>query len=177
MALSRSTWGVVGGSFTRNVRIAFGHGCDCTGCVRCQCCCHCHSDSGIGACAALHIDVLPVRADHGAAPGAEPTLTSLINLAITPQNLRLGAVRRCSQFLSVSRLTPSCAASVFWVRACLTRCDRRLWESSFRFPARGCESPLMALITRWQKGFRTDPFRQPVYWQRREDTGSHDTID
>jgi len=29
VALSRLTRGAVGGSFTRNIRIAFGHGCDC----------------------------------------------------------------------------------------------------------------------------------------------------
>ena len=91
--------------------------------------------------------------------GAEPYHMSLIKRAITGQNLRLGAVRPCSQFLTVSRLILNCAASVFLVRACLTQCARRPSESNFRFLPRGCESPLMALITRWQKGFETDPFR------------------
>ena len=76
------------------------------------------------------------------------------------QNRRLGLVRARSQFLIVATLVPSWAAKVFWVRRDRKRYSFRDLESKGPFLARGCESPLTALITRWQKGCKKDPFRQ-----------------
>jgi hypothetical protein len=76
------------------------------------------------------------------------------------QNRRFGCVQPCSQFLRVPRLTPSFAANVIVEKP----------DSSLHFISdfakdwvlfwQGGESTLMALITRWQKGFRNHPFRQ-----------------
>jgi len=47
--------------------------------------------------------------------------------------------------------------------------DNRAWYSDsprvLSFELKGGESTLMALITRWQKGCRNDPFRQFDFWE------------
>jgi hypothetical protein len=73
------------------------------------------------------------------------------------QNRRFGIVLPRSQFLSVPKLTPSLSASPVLVILL-----RKQWavSRSCSFFKGGCESTLMAFITRWQKGFKRDPFRQ-----------------
>jgi hypothetical protein len=74
----------------------------------------------------------------------------------------MGVVLPLSQFWRVLRLTPSCAAIVFWASPALVRCSAISCESSERFIAKGGESCLTALIINWQKGRTNHPFRQQL---------------
>jgi hypothetical protein len=73
------------------------------------------------------------------------------------QNRRFGIVLPRSQFLSVPKLTPSRLASPVLVILL-----RKQWAASISCSLfkGGCESTLVAFITRWQNGFKRDPFRQ-----------------
>jgi hypothetical protein len=79
---------------------------------------------------------------------------------IFDQNRLLGLVRQHSQFLSVPKLTPSFAAKFSWARLIFMRYFVSNCPSDWGLFLQGGESTLMALITRWQKGFKNDPFRQ-----------------
>ena len=77
---------------------------------------------------------------------------------ICSQNTLFGIVRPRSQFVSVPKLTPSCAAKPSWVSVDLRRYSDSISASWCLF-LQGGESHLTALITSWQKGFRNNPFR------------------
>jgi hypothetical protein len=79
---------------------------------------------------------------------------------IFDQNRLLGLVRQHSQFLSVPKLTPSFTAKFSWARLIFMRYFVSNCPSDWGLFLQGGESTLMALITRWQKGFKNDPFRQ-----------------
>jgi hypothetical protein len=66
------------------------------------------------------------------------------------------------QFLRVRMLTPSFTASAPWERLVFMRYSVSNSASDWGLFWQGCESTLTALITRWQKGFRNHPFRQPI---------------
>ena len=76
------------------------------------------------------------------------------------QNRRFGCVHPRSQFLSVPKLTPSFVAKLSWLSLIFMRYFVSNSASDWVLFLQGGESTLMALITRWQKGFKNDPFRQ-----------------
>jgi len=79
------------------------------------------------------------------------------------QNRLLGLVRPNSQFFRVPKLTPSFSAKVPRFRLNFNRyCVSNAAKDWVLF-WQGGESTLVAFITRWQKGFKRDPFRQFVF--------------
>jgi hypothetical protein len=60
-------------------------------------------------------------------------------------------------------LTPSFAAKVACEQFDFMRCFVSNVASDWVLFCQGGESALMALITRWQKGFRNHPFRQNCF--------------
>ena len=80
------------------------------------------------------------------------------------QNRLFGLVRPSCQFLRVPMLTPSFTANASWESLVFIRYSFSNSASDWGLFWQGYESTLMALITRWQKGFRNHPFRQRLQW-------------
>jgi hypothetical protein len=91
--------------------------------------------------------------------GADRYLLSLIKAAMPGQDFRLGIVHPHSQFLSVPMHTPSCAATAFRESPNRKRSSNNDLPNSFVAHSPGCGSALMALITKWQNGFKNLHFR------------------
>jgi hypothetical protein len=60
----------------------------------------------------------------------------------------------------VPKLTPNFAAKTAWGKLVFWRYSVSNSASDWGLFWQGCESTLMVLITRWQKGIRNHPFRQ-----------------
>ena len=75
------------------------------------------------------------------------------------QNRLFGLVRLSCQFLRVPMLTPSFSTNAPLESPVFIEYFVRNSVSVWGLFWKGCESPLTALITRWQKGCRSHPFR------------------
>jgi hypothetical protein len=84
----------------------------------------------------------------------------LANRASRLHSCRWGLVRPCSQLAKVTMVTSNFAASWLRVKPKLARAFKRAVSKASPLNWGGCESHLMALITRWQKGFRYPSLRQ-----------------
>ena len=71
-----------------------------------------------------------------------------------------GLLRLDSQFLTVLALTPNLFAISFCVEPAANRFSNSNLHNGVCWLTKGGESSLVAVIKRWQKGFRNHPFRQ-----------------
>jgi hypothetical protein len=79
---------------------------------------------------------------------------------IADQNSRFGLFLPRSQFSTIPGLTPSRSAKRSRDSPLRNLASNSDLPNNSRSEAQGGESTLTARITRWQKGFRSDPFRQ-----------------